>query len=749
MPKIPMCTAEEANQIRTDLQGALAVVDGKIQPTVEAAATQLRREAAQLEEKVGKNAQTAEQASNRVEKDSMAFTDSRVQGLKKEMLPMFDVVEKKIAETNTYLESSLAKKDKALRVAFAEELNEVVLHLEGKIEAVKEELQAQAEKWALGAAEEIVKNRKEVDASIEELRKEARAQTEQAAQKSAQDLQKAKSDLEKALENAEDRGKRAESEIYLKIERLNDELQELQQSAKEQTDTVRSGALSQIKSLREDSEARLDHLDQEATKLRDAVAEVENVSTRRVDWVIQKVSQRLRPNSPSKASLHTSWFSPKFNMAGAHGLQLEIQLYRPSDTPVDGEAAGDCAVFLWACKGMSLVYKLYVGKKVQTMEKVFNGRVPYGSKRMCFLRDQINREDDTLRVSVEILEAVREVEHPIKPPAPPQDIDEAELATKALEGIVVFRRHVNNRVVDQVKKEVEIMRSRMVRRIEWRVEQAALLRRCFPPGESMCSAPFNAAGIENMQLIFYPSGYGNASDGFCSLYLFAPAGVTLKCALWAGNQRRDASHYFEEPGAFGRTNFCRFDSATDTEEDTVLIALEVEEAHQDVQANVAHPIVQPGDRRSESQINGDLPNKVDSVVKLKRVPGKGVSGMEDKRMLPSMWAAKSLSSDPTPDGFHTFDELRAKGGRPRGETSPIGSISAGRRSESMPFLRDGAPDKTRIDGGETVPLPQLTRSGGSDWALDSTTGSKGPRKGRVGSRRDRSSFGSPAAVVTH
>ena len=25
------------------------------------------------------------------------------------------------------------------------------------------------------------------------------------------------------------------------------------------------------------------------------------------------------------ASLHTSWFSPKFDAAGAHGLQLELQ----------------------------------------------------------------------------------------------------------------------------------------------------------------------------------------------------------------------------------------------------------------------------------------------------------------------------------------------------------------------------------------------------------------------------------------
>merc|ERR1719253_1832634 len=104
-----------------------------------------------------------------------------------------------------------------------------------------------------------------------------------------------------------------------------------------------------------------------------------------------------------------------------------------------------------------------------------------------------------------------------------------------------------------------------------------MLRRCFPVDECMCSKPFNAAGVENMQLIFYPSGYHGSTDGFCSLFLFGPAGATLRCFLFAGGQKREASHYFREPGAFGRTNFCRYEACMDDVEDTVLLALEVEE----------------------------------------------------------------------------------------------------------------------------------------------------------------------------
>merc|ERR1719387_2163089 len=102
---------------------------------------------------------------------------------------------------------------------------------------------------------------------------------------------------------------------------------------------------------------------------------------------------------------------------------------------------------------MQMSYKLSCGKKTApTIEKTFNGRVPYGTKRFWFMANEINKEDDTLRVSVEILEAVREVEHIIKPPAlpvededaPPKTLEqirlEEETKEKALEGSMYFQR---------------------------------------------------------------------------------------------------------------------------------------------------------------------------------------------------------------------------------------------------------------------------------------------------------------------
>lgn len=418
------------------------------------------------------------------------------------------------------------------------------------------------------------------------------------------------------------------------------------------------------------TEKNLEVLSDDTKALRNAMSEVENTSTRKVDWVIKDCSKRIRPLTPSRSMLHTSWFSPKFDAAGAHGLQLEVQLFRNSDPPVDGEDAGDVAIHLWACKGMQLSFKLSCGSKTApTIEKTFNGRVPYGTKRFWFLGNEINKEDDTLRVSVEILEAIREVEHIIKPPVPPaEDPDappktleeirlEEQIAEKALDGSIFFQRWTNNRLYDQVKSQIELMQSRMVRKIEWRVEEASLLRRCFPPNECLCSAAFSAAGIEGMQFVFYPSGYKNSTEGYCSLFLYGPAGATMKCWLSAGNQKREASHTFDEPGAFGRTNFCRFESCIDDAEDSILIVLDIEDACQDWTALVKHPCLQPGDRRSIQQIDGSSDKAIDSIVKLTKKPGTRASGKDanliELKVLPSLWTAKQLGATMSaPDGMN-------------------------------------------------------------------------------------------------
>jgi hypothetical protein len=403
---------------------------------------------------------------------------------------------------------------------------------------------------------------------------------------------------------------------------------------------------------------------------------VESFTTKRVEWVIKNASKKIHADfGCSGAKLHTGWFSPKFDAAGCFGLQLELQLFRVREEDLEGkQELGNLAVFLWACKSTSIVFKLYIGDKSMTLEKTFNGRVPYGTPRLCWLHDQINKEDDTLRIGIEILETIREVEHPIKPaPIPQESLEQdgilsadaafaaREAAKQAADGSLFFKRHITNRLMEQVHREVELMRSRMVRSIEWRVQHASLLRQCFCKDESICSPPFNAAAVERLQFVFYPSGYGTATDGFCSVYIYGPCGATICCQLWVGKQSRKVYHSFDESGAFGRTNFCSFEGIIEAG-DIIRIRLEIEEAHQDMSAAIVHPEATAGDRRTLAQMEGP---GLESVIKLTRNSGlrnqSGSSGpgLEDQLVLPSLWSPKRLGDESCiPEGFKRFDELR-------------------------------------------------------------------------------------------
>mmetsp|Transcript_46485 Transcript_46485/g.116903 ORF Transcript_46485/g.116903 Transcript_46485/m.116903 type:complete len:750 (-) Transcript_46485:172-2421(-) len=723
-----------------DLEAARAELQSQAQQAKEAgerAAKEVRNELltelGKVSQVVTANAETSKEAIGRVAEDAAEHSQACAVGVKNDILPLLPPIEDKIKKAKLDVEAQLQKIDMDLKTMFAEELTALTQEFDSQLASVKQELMEGAENWARQAAEALVQQRRELDGVIDELRQQMAKKGTDERKTTDDQFTRVIAAQKKSDEAQNERNERAQSEIWLKLERLDELIKENKDFAKEHTDDVDGRATTAIKELRSDAERRLDDLDGQAEKLHDAVAEVENIPTRRVDWVIRNVSKRIRPPSASKASLHCSWFSPKFDMAGAHGLQLELQLFKKADPPVEGEAAGDCAAFLWACKGMNLVYKLYIGNKSAQCEKVFNGRVPYGTKRLCFLKDQINREEDSLRVSVEILEAVREVEHPIKPAPPPEEgaeETEEDIRNKPLEGRVVFRRHVNNRLMDQVNKSVEAMRSRMVRRVEWRLEQASMLRRCFPPGEPMCSVAFAAAGVENLQLMFYPCGYGGATDGFCSLFLYAPAGATMKYILYCGSHRRDAQNFFEESGAYGRTNFCRFESVVEEDTDTIHIVLEVEEAHQDVAARVAHPLCAPGDRRTQSQLEGSLPTATESVVKMHRAPGKPQGGcLEDRRILPSLWTAKSLGDRNSTDTMHSFEDLRVTRmlgstnrtiGKASEPASPAGASPLG-ASRSLPSL-----------AREPSTGDLMSRSSG-DW----TGGLGSTKKGRGSSRTKR------------
>ena len=85
------------------------------------------------------------------------------------------------------------------------------------------------------------------------------------------------------------------------------------------------------------------------------------------------------------------------------------------------------------------------------------------------------------------------------------------------------------RLLEVVQKRVDLVRSRAVKRVQWRLENAHVLRQYFAAGRPVCSTAFQAGGISGLQLVFYPSGSHGAREGFCSFFLSCPAGCTIRC----------------------------------------------------------------------------------------------------------------------------------------------------------------------------------------------------------------------------
>merc|ERR1712194_106475 len=135
-----------------------------------------------------------------------------------------------------------------------------------------------------------------------------------------------------------------------------------------------------------------------------------------------------------------------------------------------------------------------------------------------------------------------------------------------------------------------------------------------------------------------------------------------KCWLSVGKQRREARSSSDQQGFLGRTNFCRYDLGMDATDDTILLALEIEEAQRNAKETLLHqPVVPTG-------------------------PGKV---LEDVKQLPSLWTKKPLGNvDVALSGFHSFNALNVikKPGNWRGlgpGESASSFMSSGLRQEVL------------------------------------------------------------------
>jgi hypothetical protein len=492
------------------------------------------------------------------------------------------------------------------------------------------------------AARALVNQRRDLDTDIANERK-ACADTYAVVRSEVKDEIKRSSDFQAQKDtDREERFKKFRLENDKRFAQMSDT------QMRDRTETL-SAAASLRQALTEEYDQmqgffmrRFQEDERQIQKLWDNVRECQELPCRRVEWIIPQASIALALPLDSDQP-YVSWFSRPFRAGGTRNLRLELRRFK--------SGALDCGVQLWAGRGIHMHYRLMVGEKWSTCEKLFKDRSCHGIRKLAKLEEQINKEDDTLRVGVELLETINEMDAESYALRDADDEEHAatdEVVDAPNLGSMMFHRHVNHRLVPQIRTEIERLGARLVRRVEWNVEMASKLSHYFQARESICSPAFACAGMMGFQLLFYPSGYTGATEGFCSFFLYAPAGITLKGQLQVGNQIRDIINTYETNGAYGRTNFCRFDSTLwDPQDDILPLSFQVFEISMEQGATSTH----------ESTGGGGA--SAPSAIKLVKVPAK--DSLVDTKVLPALWTAKGLGDHSTPDeGFDYFSGMSTR-----------------------------------------------------------------------------------------
>ena len=124
---------------------------------------------------------------------------------------------------------------------------------------------------------------------------------------------------------------------------------------------------------------------------------------------------------------------------------------------------------------------------------------------MCKVEDELDKETDTLRLGVEIID----------------DIDKNETL-------------------------VEVLPTK----IEWTLKNMKSKMKYYKKDIALYSAEFTAGGVEKLRLKLYPNGKKEADAGWCSVYLEAPKGAELRCRLSVG--KKSMQGCLIDPGLRGR-----------------------------------------------------------------------------------------------------------------------------------------------------------------------------------------------------
>jgi len=350
---------------------------------------------------------------------------------------------------------------------------------------------------------------------------------------------------------------------------------------------------------------------------------LDNMYTRTVTWQIRGFKYKLaKLLQQSERVLQ----SPPFSVCAQPEMVLDMLAAPEQESSVPLPipplpTAGSASIRLWAPPGYHLGFRLTLGAGSSAVTRRFEhtfkageiidsqGRTSFQMKNLCQLDHIWNRKANAVNVTLEVLEMRYGDNASLSPE------DEADSYSALVEGLdpeneedkdalleaavadsekphpdkIVTSRSLTSDFLmqERIQSQLQVMRNKTVRRVEWQLEGCSRLLEVLKAGEAVASPLFSAAGIDTMQIHFYPRGC-EASDKTsnhgqpCAIYVSGPYRTTLRGVLSVGSNSRQFEQRYQRRGDVGgRGKFCALESQVDLH-DKVTLALEIVEVESDL-----------------------------------------------------------------------------------------------------------------------------------------------------------------------
>jgi len=187
------------------------------------------------------------------------------------------------------------------------------------------------------------------------------------------------------------------------------------------------------------------------------------------------------------------------------------------------------------------------------------------------------------------------------------------------------------------------------RRAQWTIDGFSARASSMAKGDSIWSAKFNAMGMKDLQLEFFPMGREKTTfEGFCSLFLWCPNGSKIRYQLWVGDFVRapDEDTYNGRIG-HGHSNFCPLKPEIDEKNDSIIVGVSFIQA-------LPCPTESPGEKGTLRLI----PTCIESMV------AKEAEVMSNKNVAKVTWRINKVSErlKTLPRGASMWSDVFTAGG---------------------------------------------------------------------------------------